>query len=181
MASLKAFLPEIAKVVGTTADALYSRQRALSGLGVLETVEGRGPGSGVALSSEAVAALIIALMTADSLHDTDERVRRACKAEAEDEGVKSLQLTLASFLSSADSVKKLQGLSIHREESATIMYDSRARTEFANLARTESANFRIHKGRGARSPAIRITATMAGKPIQEISKALRAALGDTKT
>jgi hypothetical protein len=168
MAGLKAFLPEMAKVLGTTADALYSRQRALIRLGVLKAVEGRGPGSGVALSAEAVAAIIIALMAADSLQETDERVRRTCNAEAEDKGVKPLQLTLAAFLSSPD--RKLQTLTIEREQTAMISY--------GDAAHRGHAIFRIHKGRGPRS-VIRIAAVMPAEPIQKISKSLGAALGDT--
>src|SRR4051812_38430022 len=80
MASLKAFLPTLGKIFGISPDALYSRQRALTALGLLEYVPGRGPGSGVPLSAESVAALVIALMAADSLQGTDARVVVLCEA-----------------------------------------------------------------------------------------------------
>jgi hypothetical protein len=169
MASLKAFLPQLAKVVDMTPDALYSRQRALTNMGVLKSIEGRGPGSGVTLSGESVAVLIIALMAADSLQDTDERVRRTCNAEAEEAGVKPLQPTLAAILLSAESVKKFQVLTINRNETATILYREGQMTRFAK--------FNIRKTRGNRS-VININATMAAEPIRQISKALLTTLGD---
>ena len=80
MGSLKAFLPIMAGLVGTTPDALYTRQRALVDLGLLTYKPGRGPGSGSPVSADNVAALLIALMTADTLQETDKRVKEMCFA-----------------------------------------------------------------------------------------------------
>jgi hypothetical protein len=82
MASLKSFLPVMASALATTPDALYSRQRALVRLGLLPTKEGKGPGSGVLLNSDALAVMLIAVLAADTLAETDERVVRLCNAEA---------------------------------------------------------------------------------------------------
>lgn len=80
MASLKSFLPTLSNIFGHTPDALYSRQRALVGLGVLGAIEGRGPGSGVPLTAENVAALVISLLAANTLSDVDENVVNLCRA-----------------------------------------------------------------------------------------------------
>jgi hypothetical protein len=80
MASLKAFLPKVAAAFRTTPDALYSRQRALVRLGLLPVTEGKGPGSGVPLTADTLGVMIIALLAADTLAETDDRVVRLCDA-----------------------------------------------------------------------------------------------------
>jgi hypothetical protein len=128
MASLKSFLPHMAKVVGTTADALYSRQRALVDLGVLETVKGRGPGSGTPLSANGVSAMIIALMTADSLQDTDDRVASMCRAVPERSKAcpftkkDTLQDALAAVLESRQLINSFFSFSLSRPFMAQIGY-----------------------------------------------------------
>jgi hypothetical protein len=74
MRSLKAFLPKIAGPLKMSPAALYERQRALMRLGILEGKEGWGPGSGVHLSAETLAALIASLLATDNLSEVDERV-----------------------------------------------------------------------------------------------------------
>jgi len=83
MSSLKAFLPRMARTFGTTPDALYARQRALIRLGLLPTLEGKGPGSGVLLTADSVAVMIIAILSADTLAETDQRVVAMCDARDE--------------------------------------------------------------------------------------------------
>lgn len=80
MISLKAFLPEIAKVVGSTPDALYSRQRKLVQMGVLPIVPGRGPGSGTTLTTETLAIFLVSLLVGDGVADLDEGVSAALNA-----------------------------------------------------------------------------------------------------
>jgi hypothetical protein len=80
MASLKAFLPTLAPILATTPDALYSRQRALINLGLLATRKGRGPGSGVELSADSLAVLLIACLCSETLAETDQRVVAICGA-----------------------------------------------------------------------------------------------------
>jgi hypothetical protein len=73
--SLKAYAPVLARRLGTTAAALYERQRTLVRAGLLEHSEGRGPGSGVQLGPYPVALLLLAISATDSLSDTAEKVR----------------------------------------------------------------------------------------------------------
>jgi hypothetical protein len=77
---LKKYLPRLAEIVGSTPAALYERQRALTRLGLLTAQPGRGPGSGIALSADSVAVMIISLMATENLSDVDERLVRLCNA-----------------------------------------------------------------------------------------------------
>ena len=74
MAGLKSFLYGVAPILGVTGAVLYERQRALVSLGVLKAAKGRGPGSGVPLTAENVAAVIISVLVTDNLAEVDERV-----------------------------------------------------------------------------------------------------------
>lgn len=80
MASLKAFLYGLAPILGITGAALYERQRALTNLGILEATPGRGPGSGVPLTAENVAAVVISVLAAETLSEIDEDVAALCNA-----------------------------------------------------------------------------------------------------
>jgi hypothetical protein len=177
MASLKAFLPTLSKIVDVTADALYSRQRALAQLGLVKTVKGRGPGSGVLLSGESLAALIIALMVADTLIETDERVRRACQASPKDgaecpwTGARTLQQALSVLLLSEERVKSFAVFSIHRELRAQLNY-GRPDELFGSV-------FGM-KGSRSRRP-ITITARIESRTMEQLSKALRSELGGEAT
>jgi hypothetical protein len=176
MASLKAFLPQLAKIAGTTADTLYSRQRALTQIGVLKATKGRGPGSGVALSGEAVAAMVIALMAADTLQDTDERVRRTCNATPKEgtcpwTGANTFQSALAAVLTSEELIKDIGGISISRDGIGQIHHYGSHRTQSLTTV------FEINK-RG-RWSMIMITARINPEQIRQISKALRSELGDS--
>ena len=62
MASLKGYIPGLARILGTTPDALYERQRALVRAGLLDQGAGRGPGRGVRAPEAAVAFRVIATL-----------------------------------------------------------------------------------------------------------------------
>jgi hypothetical protein len=74
MAGLKSFLYGVAPILGVTGAVLYERQRALVSLGVLKAAKGRGPGSGVPLTAENVAAVIISVLATENLSEVDKRV-----------------------------------------------------------------------------------------------------------
>jgi hypothetical protein len=80
MASLKASLPYLAPIFGLTTDALYERQRALVRHGVLKAIPGRGPGTGVPLSADNLATLLIAVAAVNSLSEVDHRIIEFCEA-----------------------------------------------------------------------------------------------------
>jgi hypothetical protein len=89
MASLKSFLYGAAPILGLSGAALYERQRALVNLGGLEATPGRGPGSGVPLTAENIAAVIISVLAAENLSELDEEVIKLCKARPTDGPVKN--------------------------------------------------------------------------------------------
>jgi hypothetical protein len=80
IAGLKSYLPRLAEIVGSTPAALYERQRALTRLGLLTALAGRGPGSGVQLSADCLAAMVISLLATENLSDIDKRMVRLCNA-----------------------------------------------------------------------------------------------------
>ncbi|WP_334381731.1 MULTISPECIES: hypothetical protein [unclassified Bradyrhizobium] len=80
MSSLKTYLHGIAPIIGLTPGALYERQRSLVKLGLLTPAPGRGPGSGVLLTPENAAAVIISALAAEGLSDVDARVVALCEA-----------------------------------------------------------------------------------------------------
>jgi hypothetical protein len=82
MASLKSFLPRISRSLYVSPEALYERQRSLVRLGVLESKEGRGPGSGVRLSAHSLAILIASIFIADHPSELNENVSRLLSARA---------------------------------------------------------------------------------------------------
>lgn len=80
MAGLKSYLYGAAPLLGLTPAALYERQRALVALGALKATAGRGPGSGVPLTAENAAAILISVLAADNLADVDDRVLHLMQA-----------------------------------------------------------------------------------------------------
>jgi hypothetical protein len=80
MASLKSFLYGLAPILKMTGAALYERQRALVNLGALEATPGRGPGSGVPITADNVAVVLISVLAAENLSDIDEGVVALCQA-----------------------------------------------------------------------------------------------------
>src|SRR5689334_12563975 len=65
--SLKILMPSLADHLGTTAAALYERQRALVQGGLLTSKHGRGPGSGVPANPKNAALLVIAMLATQNL------------------------------------------------------------------------------------------------------------------
>jgi hypothetical protein len=116
MSSLKAFLPRVAEYVGMSSAALYERQRALVRCGILKGKEGWGPGSGVKLSADALAALLASLMVTDNLSEVDDRVRLLLEAPPT-EGTKTKAKTFGDALSIILSSPDTQSWKIEVERS----------------------------------------------------------------
>jgi len=73
--SLKGFTPTLGKAVGMSAAAVYERQRALVRGGLLQVESGKASGSGVRLTEESLALLLVALLATDNLSQTEECTR----------------------------------------------------------------------------------------------------------
>ena len=67
MIGLKTYLPQIAPLLGMSAEMAYERQRALVREGVLKPRPGRGPGSGVSADEDLLAVLLISVLSHDLL------------------------------------------------------------------------------------------------------------------
>jgi hypothetical protein len=77
---LKAYLPVLGRIVDQMPISLYERQKSLAAEGLLHLVPGRGPGSGVRATPEAVATMVCSLLTSTGLTG-DLGPRTRCIAE----------------------------------------------------------------------------------------------------
>jgi len=79
--SLKASLPVLSRLIRISPNVLYERQKVLMQEGLLTSVPGRGPGSGVLATPEALSLLLIAFFTAPfKLSDLAGDTQRVAKA-----------------------------------------------------------------------------------------------------
>jgi hypothetical protein len=124
MASLKGFLPQLGQCLRMSPLALYERQRALVRLGVLTGKEGRGPGSGVRLTADTLAALLTSLLITDNLSEVDDRVGvllNARRLMGQVTKIKTFGSALSAILSSQeDSFWNLQ-IEVHRHAGAAVI------------------------------------------------------------
>lgn len=117
--SLKAFIPKLAKTLGMNPTALYERQRALIRGGLLKTKAGHGPGSGVRLSPESVAMLLISVMATDSLVQVEERTEvfarlKSIKGVCPLTGKKTFASALAAVFASENLSKRVANVFVER-------------------------------------------------------------------
>lgn len=81
MIGLRTFLKDFAKTTELASfDSLYERQRELVRCGLLHSVEGRGPGSGVPLNAETLATFLIGVLASDKLSDLGKRTEALINA-----------------------------------------------------------------------------------------------------
>lgn len=129
--SLKAFLPVLSKPFGLTPIALYGRQLALERAGLLGPREGKGgPGSGIRLTAETAAMMLIALLASDS-SDPAEAAAAMAKLKLENVVDGKCRLTgkatfaeaLAALLGSEDLGQRVFEIEVVRTSPrATISY-----------------------------------------------------------
>jgi hypothetical protein len=118
--SLKAFIPKLAKALEMNPTALYERQRALIRGGLLETKAGHGPGSGVRLSPESVAMLVISVLATNSLVDVEAKTREG--AELRDPQRKTFAEVFAETLGSEEAAAKCRAVHFHNTPMAIITH-----------------------------------------------------------
>jgi len=127
MIGLKAFIPELSKALNISEIALYERQRALVRAGLLDHPGGRGPGSGVRLSPEAVAMMLIAVLVTDSLSETATAAKLLAKAkrgrgpaykkfESSLGGADTFKAALINALSSDEIAKEISVVRVYRQD-----------------------------------------------------------------
>lgn len=175
MASLKSYTPALADILGTTASALYERQRALVRSGLLASESGRGPGSGVRATSPAVGLLLIAILATDSLSETGDLAGAFAAATSTEDvhpfnSTKTLVDTLAFFFNSRVWSSKLMEVSVIRSHGVAVI-------RYRDSGKNKTAEFRIN-GQSP-SAALRIEASISGDVIRQITKDILA-IGEAK-
>jgi hypothetical protein len=180
MTSLKALLPELAEIFDSTPAALYERQRQLIRLGLLKKLTGgRGPGSGVPLTVDNLAPLIIALAATDNLSDTDQRVGKLCdasplfKATCPLTGAKTFKSALAQIFGSTEIARQVSAVFVNRTELYAHIQYRRGRV-------TKHSEFHWYRSpQTAPSVPIMTQAHIDGKAIQATASAVAAALRES--
>ena len=118
---LKSFLPKVAARLQTSPGSLYEYQRRLVALRILKRHKGKGPGSGVRLTSENLAALILSQLFTENPSLVDDRVRWLCRSVPLDHcpftGAKTLLEAVARILlMSAPDRRPFQRLVLFRDQ-----------------------------------------------------------------
>lgn len=123
--SLNSFIPFLSEALRLNPSALYERLRALVRLELLESVPGRGPGTGVRFGPDALATLLISHMATDNIADaaqmttalSNASLRRFWSAEAKVfAGAKSFKDALVKILADDAVAREFTSLRIHRGE-----------------------------------------------------------------
>lgn len=163
MISLKAFLPVVAPIVGSTTDALYSRQRKLVQMGVLPITPGRGPGSGTPLTTETIGIFLVALLYADGVADLDAGISEVLNAvpsyltkkskfiKKNENFLQTLDHYIEAMISAGGDID-LERISVSRRTAEMFLL-----VREDNNLRTEVLTFNV--GRGQERPASLITKT----------------------
>jgi hypothetical protein len=82
--SLRSYLPKLSKLLGIAPTALYERQRELIRASILPRPDGVGRDSGIAITPEAVASVLVAAMAANGLKDTRNATKKVLAAHIQD-------------------------------------------------------------------------------------------------
>jgi hypothetical protein len=131
MNSLKQFIPVLSDIfVNLSENALYERQRALVRVGLLKPIAGRGPGSGVPLTPESVAMLLIAVLATDNLNETGAATKAVVAAKRVPllsskhvlVGADNLHALLSRTLSSDDDSDRILTVRVQRLTSSATVF-----------------------------------------------------------
>jgi hypothetical protein len=164
--SLKSFLPVLSRILGETSEALYERQRALVREGLLESAPGHGPGSGVRVTPESVATLLIGVLASPSLSGAGLAARSIANArpgypkhKCPLTGATTFARVLAKVLSDEAISKRVIDLNVSPSAGlASVHYDDK---------NTISLSFTKQHG-----SKVRFSASLAPETIHEITKAM---------
>jgi len=174
--SLKGFIPTLARLVGMTPAALYERQRALVRAGLLQVKGGRGPGSGVRLTADTVALLLIAVLASDSLSDTEEKARAVANlrsARCPLTGTNNFRAALAAILASSDLSKRVKSISVRRTGPTAEIY-----TQGVSDSLEGSPGSSFGTPREKQLAGIVVTSQIHEETLNAITEALLKQLGD---
>jgi hypothetical protein len=168
--SLKAQMPHLARLLGTSSVTLYEKQRALVRAGLLDAGTGWGPGSGVRATADSIALLLISAMVSDnSLTDVETRAGGIVTAapvggdQCPLTGMRSFRDALASVLTLASQSDRVIEISVSRTA-------ARAKIVYRDGRRTAVSEFTAP---GADEPGLSVVATLAGDTLRYIAHRVR--------
>jgi hypothetical protein len=167
--SLKAYMPPLARLLGTTPATLYERQRALVRSGLLDAGSGWGPGSGVRTTAGSVALLLISVLASDSLTVAETRAGEIADAAPVGgdrcplTGMRSFRDALASILTAASQSNRVIEISVSRTA-------ARAKVVYRDGRRTKVTEFTVP---GSDEPGLSVVATLASGTLKLIAARVR--------
>jgi hypothetical protein len=172
--SLKAYMPPLARLLGTTPATLYERQRSLVRAGLLDAGSGWGPGSGVRTTAGSVALLLISVLASDSLTISESRTGDIANAaplgidRCPLTGTRSFWDALAVLLGTRGKSRRVNEIRVSRTAtSASIFYRDGSTIRTSEFA-----------GPSAREPGLRVVATLARDPFRTVADDVRAMVGE---
>jgi hypothetical protein len=138
--TLISIIPELAGILGQKATTLIERQRALVRARLLETLPGRGRGSGVVASPQSVAVLTTSLLASVALTDAaslTSEIASACPATRNRKcsltGGATFLDAMVAILSDRQIVKRVGSIAV-KDGHANIEFDNgKSRTGFVVL------------------------------------------------
>ena len=188
--SLKSFLPVLSRILGETPEAIYERQRALVRGGLLESVPGHGPGSGVRATPESVAMLLIGLLATVSLSESGPRARDIAKAVAGARcpltGAKTFRDALARILSDEALAARVNDVTVQVNAGlAAIHYDgSSSQLSLRGLAKkakvTRAPESSVFLGPRPETGGLQIGISVSADTVRELTKATIGLLSNEK-
>jgi hypothetical protein len=172
MTSLKGYIPALARHLGTTPAALYERQRALVRAGLLDQSEGRGPGSGVRATAPSVAMLLLAVLAADSLTETDGRIGAIAAAQPQSPQRRCRCTRAKSFLDALAAILVTSGLAAGVIEIEVSRTADRGRIKFYDADGTD----KVSEFAGARvsEPDLSVSAKLSHNLLKRVADDVQA-------
>ena len=178
--SLKSCLPVLARVLGESDAALYERQRLLVREGLLESVAGHGPGTGVRATSESVAMLLIGMLSSVNWSESGPAARAIADTSAKPPcrltGATRFADALAKILSNEALAARVNSIRVTvTGGSAEILYD-RSSSEMplgaAKKAKLTHAPISVFEGRESKKGGLRIEVAIQADTVRALAKAV---------
>jgi hypothetical protein len=151
MLGLKKFLSKLSQALDMSELVLIERQRALLRAGLLDSVAGRGPGSGVRLNAETMATLLTAILATPNLLETipatrsllsAKRDRREIKdyAKVKDTlgGAETFKAALSHVLTSDEKITVVR---VYRRQGFAVFYLEDGRPHFISKKKPNASAF----------------------------------------
>ena len=197
MSGLKSFLPAIAETLDCGSAALYEIQRELIRHALLPIRGGRGPGSGVPLTPETVATILIAILANDGLADVARHTASLCSARPlhvtnrttrrgaiflSDVAKALVGSRIAGFQPGDDLHKNLyNGIQVTRHWRGVLLQGVELGTKKGAMDGIQGVEYVVSDDARLASPVISLTASIEMEPFWGVCMRLRSELGLVKS